>query len=150
MIASPVIQTSLRVLVVEDNPVDIDLLLLALEEEKTWPIETVVAEDGEKAISWLQLHAADPSLRKPDFILLDLNLPRRDGTEVLRIIRGTSGLSHLPVAILSSSPGDIIEHKLTSAHVAADAHFTKPRTIDEFLGLGKLLRDWYEAHQQRR
>ena len=108
----------------------------------------MVARDGEKAIALLEDQAADPALRKSDFVLLDLNLPRRDGTEVLRMIRSTRVLADLPVAILSSSPGDVIEKRLTTAHVTADAHFTKPGNIEDFLKLGEVLRNWYQAHTE--
>lgn len=143
MIAEPASRT-MRLLIVEDNPVDVELLRLALREEETWPVETVVAEDGEAAISLLNLQAADPAARKPDLILLDLNVPKKDGTEVLRMIRGTSALSHVPVAILSSSPGDVVQDKLMAAQVVADGYFTKPSNIDDFLGLGRVLRAWFE------
>jgi chemotaxis family two-component system response regulator Rcp1 len=139
-----------RVLVVEDNPVDVELLRLALAEEPAWPVETVIAEDGEKAISLINRQAADPTLRKPDLIVLDLNVPRRDGTEVLRAIRSTQGLSNVPVAILSSSPGDVIQDRLTAAHVTADGHFTKPSNIDDFLQLGRALHLWYEQQGRMR
>ena len=142
--------TTTRILVVEDNPLDIELLRLALKEEPAWQVETVVAEDGEKAISLLTQGAADPLARRPDLIVLDLNVPRRDGTEVLRTIRGTKTLSSLLVAVLSSSPGDVIEDRLTAAHVTADGHFTKPSNIDDFLQLGRILRMWYEQQGQTR
>jgi CheY-like chemotaxis protein len=135
---------TMRVLVVEDNPVDVELLRLALDREETWPVETVIAEDGEAAISLLNRQTTDPAGRKPDLILLDLNVPKKDGTEVLRMIRRTSALSQVPVAILSSSPGDVIQNKLMAAQVAADGYFTKPNNIDDFLRLGSVLRTWYE------
>jgi len=142
--------TPTRILVIEDNPLDVELLRLALNEEPAWPVETVVAEDGEKAITLLTEQAADPAAHKPDFIVLDLNVPRRDGTEVLRTIRGTKALSSVPVAVLSSSPGDVIEDRLTAAHVTADGHFTKPSNIDDFLRLGTALRLWYERQERTR
>ena len=141
---------TMRVLVVEDNPVDVELLRLALDKEETWPVETVIAEDGEAAISLLNRQTTDPATHKPDLILLDLNLPKRDGTEILRMIRRTSELSHVPVAILSSSPGDVIQDKLMAAQVTADGYFTKPSNVDDFLGLGRVLRTWYEQQEQTR
>ncbi len=104
--------------------------------------------DGEAAIQLLRDQAAN--LRaKPDFVILDLNLPRRDGTEVLQEIRSTEALRGLPVAILSSSPQDVIQRKLTAAGVAADAHFTKPFGVQQFLELGRVLRSWYERHREQ-
>jgi CheY-like chemotaxis protein len=138
-----------RVLIVEDNRADVELLRLALDREDGWPVEIVIAEDGEKAIALLERQITDPAARKLDLILLDLNVPRRDGAEILRVIRSTSLLSRVPVAILSSSPGDFIQSKLTAAHVSADGYFTKPSNIDDFLRLGKLLRAWYEQQEAK-
>ena len=139
-----------RVLVVEDNPVDVRLLLYALGQESTWSVETVIAEDGEKAIALLSKPYARPfDASHPDFIILDLNLPRRDGTEVLQVIRTTEHLRTVPVAILSSSPDDIIRHKLHEADVFADGHFTKPMDVEDFLQLGKALRNCYERSRPR-
>jgi len=149
MIAGRDVRT-MRVLVVEDNPVDVELLRLALRKEESWAVETVVAEDGEAAISLLNCQITNPGARMPDLILLDLNVPKKDGTEVLLMIRSTSALSHLPVAILSSSPGDVIQNKLMAAQVTADGYFTKPNNIDEFLSLGRVLRAWYERREQIR
>jgi CheY-like chemotaxis protein len=126
--------------VVEDNPLDVTMLRFALQQQATWQIELTVAEDGEQAISRL----LDTSHGRPDFVILDLNLPRRDGTEVLQVIRGTPALRNLPVAIFSSSPGDVIQQKLTAAGVFADVHFTKSSDIDEFVELGNVIRRWYE------
>jgi two-component system, chemotaxis family, response regulator Rcp1 len=136
----------IQAFVVEDNPIDVALLRFALQQEATWPVEMTVVEDGERAISRL----LDVSKDKPDLVILDLNLPRRDGTEVLQAIRGTPALRNLPVAILSSSPGDVIQDKLTAAGVLADAHFTKSTQFDDFLLLGGVLREWYEKQTSAR
>jgi CheY-like chemotaxis protein len=130
----------IQAFVVEDNPLDVTLLRFALQQQATWQVEMTVVEDGEQAISRL----LDTSRGRPDFVILDLNLPRRDGTEVLQIIRGTPGLRDLPVAIFSSSPGDVIQQKLTAAGVFADVHFTKSSDVDEFMKLGDAIRRWYE------
>lgn len=132
-----------KLLVIEDNPVDVRLLRYALDAEKTWNVQLSVADDGEKAISVL---LAGP---RPEFVILDLNLPKRSGTEVLNVIRHTDDLRSLPVAILSSSPMDVIRGKVTDAHLEADWYFTKPMSIDEFVALGKRLRVCYDESQQR-
>lgn len=131
-----------KLLVVEDNPVDVRLLRYALESERTWRVQLSVAEDGEKAISLL---LEGP---RPEFVILDLNLPKRNGTEVLKVIRNHESLKSLPVAILSSSPMDVIRGKVTNAHVEADWYFTKPMSIDEFVALGQKLHHCYTQRQQ--
>jgi CheY-like chemotaxis protein len=137
-----------RVLMVEDNLLDVDLLRTAFDRVSDWPLETVVADDGHKAIMLLDEGAADSSIR-PDLVILDLNLPGRDGTEVLHLIRSTDALAGLLVAILSSSPCDVIQRELTAAGVTANGHFTKPFSLDEFMGLGQVLRTWYEQQEKR-
>ena len=129
---------SARLLVVEDNPIDVRLLRYALAAEKSWNVQLSVAEDGEKAISLLLDGTANP-----EFVILDLNLPKRNGTEVLKVIRDTEHLRSLPVAILRSSPLDVIRGKVTDAHVEADWYFTKPMSIDEFVALGRTLHHCY-------
>src|SRR5437763_12956717 len=101
-----------RVLLIEDNPVDVYMVQCALQRELDWTTETTVADDGEKAIELLLEHSS-PSMRQwPDLVILDLNLPKRDGVEVLQVIRTTTGLRSLPVVILSSSPMDVMKRKV--------------------------------------
>ncbi len=133
------------VLIVEDNPIDVRLLRYALAEEHTWAMETIVAEDGEKAMQMLRASAEDGGGR-PDFVILDLNLPKRHGTEVLQLIRTTTQLQDMPVAIVSSSPMDVIRDKIANADVNATCYFTKPMDVDAFIALGKGLRRCYEEH----
>ena len=139
---------STRVLVVEDNPIDVRLIRYALEQERNWTTDMIVAEDGEKAISLLN-EGASPRGRsgRPDFVILDLNLPKRDGTEVLQAIRHNQELRHLPVAILSSSPTDIVRGKIMDANVHANWYFTKPMDADSFIALGKTLHDCYRSNR---
>ncbi len=117
----------------------------ALQQEHTWSTEITVAEDGEKAINLLlAIAASSPQSGRPDFVILDLNLPRRDGTEVLQTIRSMKELQDLPVAIVSSSPMDVIRGKVTTANVSANCYFTKPMDVDSFLALGKELHCCYQ------
>ena len=136
---------NLRVLLIEDNPVHVELIRLAFESENSWQPALTVAEDGERAIGVLTESFALGSL--PDFVVLDLNLPKRDGTEVLRWIRTTHGYQNIPVAIVSSSPMDVIRNKLVGARVEANCYFVKPMDIDDFLGLGKKLLFCYQKSQ---
>ena len=129
-----------RVLLVEDNPVDVRLIRFALREEKLWETETMVANDGERAIDFL-LQDGNSNV---DLVILDLNLPKRDGTEVLQVIRSTHELSKLPVIVLSSSPEDVIKAKVRNANVEANCYFTKPVGAKEFLDLGQRLWTCYK------
>src|SRR5436305_9648064 len=127
---SPNPQTPITLMLIEDNPIDVKLLSYALEQDSKRPVELIVSSDGEEAISWMQAQAADPAARKLDFVVLDLNLPKRDGTEVLQVIRSMKELQGVPVAVLSSSPTDVIQDRLTQAGVKADGHFEKSMDID--------------------
>ncbi|HEX4751160.1 MAG TPA: response regulator [Bryobacteraceae bacterium] len=132
-----------RVLIVEDNPVDAEMVERALQEEQSWTTETTVADDGEKAIELLLEHRGGRQQR-PDLVILDLNLPKRDGAEVLQVIRTTDELRSLPVVVLSSSPMHVMKSKVHKANVEANCYLTKPADLDEFLALGKRLRYCYE------
>ena len=114
-------------LIIEDNPVDVYMVQCALKEELHWRTETIVADDGEKAIEFI----------------LDLNLPKRDGVEVLQVIRTTNGLRSLPVVVLSSSPMDVIKSKFKKLNVNVNCYVTKPPDLDEFLALGKRFHSCY-------
>lgn len=129
-----------RILLVEDNPIDVRMILYALREEETWPTEVVVAKDGEEAIQYLieQNHSNNAN---PDLVILDLNLPKRDGTEVLQTIRTTAGLQSLPVIVFSSSPEEVSEGIVRRANLQANCYMTKPANADEFLAVGTALRN---------
>jgi DNA-binding response OmpR family regulator len=122
-----------RILVVEDNPMDVEFLRFVFEYEPEWKTELIVVEDGEEAIDYL-LH---PDTPKPDLVILDLNLPKRDGTDVLKAIRIADHLYGLRVAVFSSSPEDAIKHRLAQANVQADDYINKPIDFSGFLALAK-------------
>lgn len=116
-----------RVLVVEDNPMDVRFLRHVFEHEPGWKTEFVVVEDGDEAIDYL-LHPDSP---KPDLVILDLNLPKQDGTQVLKMIRMSDRLYGLRVAVFSTCPEDLIRSRLTAANLKADAYINKPISFDE-------------------
>ena len=130
----------MKILLVEDNPIDVYLILYALRQQD-WLTEIVVIEDGEKAIRYLLEQNSSASPTNPDVVMLDLHLPKRDGTEVLQIIRSTEGLRDLPVIVLSSSPEDIAEAIVRRANVDATCYISKPVNLDEFLGIPAILRN---------
>ena len=127
----------IRVLVVEDNLVDVKLIRFALQGVEKWTLTFDVLEDGEQAIEYLKKEAGYAGQVNPDLVVLDLNLPKRDGTEVLRTIRRDSVLKDLKVVVLSSSPKDVIEERVRDLDLAPDCCFTKPLGLEEFLALGE-------------
>lgn len=135
------------VLVVEDNPMDVRMIRLALREEQNWPTDVVVAHDGENAVQYLLRQDPYGGVSKPDMLILDLNLPKRHGTEILQIIRTNKELSSLPVIVLSSSPEDIIRDIVTRSRFTADLCLTKPVNVKDYLALGSAFRKCYEEAQ---
>lgn len=120
----------LEVLLVEDNPGDIRLIVETLNEGRRAHNISVV-KDGEEAISYLRKLGGYAGARTPDFILLDLKLPKKDGIEVLKEIKGDQNLKMIPVIVLtsSSSENDIIEAYSNNAN----CYVTKPIDLDRFI-----------------
>ncbi len=123
-----------RVLVVEDSPTDARLIEEALSEHEVWH-ETVVLRDGEEALQYLQ-HIGENS--RPDLIILDLNLPKRDGFGVLNEYRASPVLSFVPIVILTSS--DSPSDRRRAKSIGVYAFLQKPMTLEEFIALGPRFR----------
>jgi CheY-like chemotaxis protein len=134
-----------KILLVEDNPVDARMTLYALREEQTWLTDVVVVEDGESAIRYLIEQNSSTTGAIPDLVILDLNLPKWDGTEVLRTIRTTEGLENLPVVIFTSSPAEVSESIVRQANLQANCYMAKPANADDFLAIGHAFRVLSEA-----
>ncbi len=124
-------QSNIDVLLVEDNPIDIMMTKRVLEESGL-DIRLHVVEDGEKASTFIHENciSTDSNLPCPDLILLDLNLPKKTGGEVLGEIRGHSGTRRIPVIILTTSAEekDIQE----SYSQLANCYIVKPLGVDNF------------------
>lgn len=129
-----------NILVVEDNPMDVRLLRYSFDHDPDWQTEIKVAEDGERAIDCIR----SPGDAKPDLVILDLNLPKRDGTEVLKVIRNEISAPYLPVIVFSSSPEDVMKTKVRQANLAADCYVTKPIGLELFSTLTQRFRHCYE------
>jgi two-component system, chemotaxis family, response regulator Rcp1 len=138
-----------RILIVDDNPVDVQIVRYALQEETDWLTEIVVAMDGQEAIDYLLHKVASGEVRRPDLVILDLNLPKREGTEVLQVMNSTAALADVPVLILSCYPEDVIREKTLQANVAANAYMTKPSGIEEFAELGSKVRKCCATQERR-
>jgi chemotaxis family two-component system response regulator Rcp1 len=119
----------LEILLVEDNPGDIRLTQEAFTAGDM-PHTLHVVQDGEKAIAFLRKKGAYENVPRPDFILLDLNLPRKDGREVLAEIKTDPDLLRIPVVILTTSESD--QDILQSYNLHANCYLTKPVGWNQF------------------
>jgi CheY-like chemotaxis protein len=131
----------LRVLLVEDNPGDVDLVTDAVRE---FPCDLSVASDGVEAMEFLRKEGRHQGAVEPDLVLLDLNLPRLSGREVLARVKEDPALKHIPVVVLSSSQAG---HDLLEAYrLHANCFVTKPADLEEFLAsVGAVARFWLEV-----
>ncbi len=113
----------IQVLLVEDNPADVDLAREALEASRLH-LEISVATDGIDAIEFLHGRGRHTGVPRPDLILLDLNLPRKSGRELLAEIKMNQELKRIPVVVLSSSEAE--KDILQSYNLGANCYVTKP------------------------
>lgn len=132
--------TPLKVLLVEDNPGDVRLTQEAFRDANT-SIHLHVARDGVEAMAFLRHQGAQVHAPRPDFILLDLNLPKMDGREVLAQIKGDDSLKSIPTVILTTSEAeaDIVE----SYQLDANCYLSKPVQLDAFESLVKSINDFW-------
>lgn len=131
---------TVKILLVEDNPADARLVKEAFKYSK---IETkiYVADDGHEAMNFLKNEGKYTKAPKPDIILLDLNLPRKDGREVLKEIKGHETLKLIPVVILTTS---IAEEDIISTYKNyANCYITKPVDLDQFISVVKSIQDFW-------
>jgi CheY-like chemotaxis protein len=119
---------AIEILLVEDNPGDARLTREALSQSKVRN-NLHRASDGEEAMAFLRRQGAFAQMPTPDLILLDLNLPRRDGREVLEEIKNDAGLKHIPVVILTSSQAE--EDIIRSYQLHANCFITKPVDLEQ-------------------
>ncbi len=136
----PIASAPIEILLVEDNPADVRLTVEALKEAKVRN-RLQVARDGVEAMALLRGSGAAAT---PDLILLDLNLPKKDGREVLQEIKQDETLKQIPVVILTTSQAeaDIVR----SYHLGANAVITKPVDVDQFFHVVQSIeRFWLEV-----
>ena len=121
------------ILLVEDNPADVKITQRALRES-AFPVELLVVRDGEEAVEYLLRqgpHAGDPVWRSPDLILLDLNLPKLNGLQVLQRIRSTPQLHNVPVVVLTTSKR---QEDIQQTYAAgANTYIEKPQEFARFV-----------------
>jgi CheY-like chemotaxis protein len=132
--------TPIEVLLVEDDPGDVLMTREAFEEHLLNNRLSVV-NDGAEAIDYLRRRGPYTDAPRPDLILLDLNLPRRDGREVLAEIKADESLRQIPVVVLTTSQAD--EDILRSYQLHANAYVTKPVDLDRFIAVVKQIDEFF-------
>jgi len=128
------------VLLVEDSPGDVRLTQEAFRAANS-AIRLHVAVDGIEALAFLSQEGVYADAPRPDLILLDLNLPRMDGREVLKHIRGTDSLKTIPTVILTTSDAEIDINQSCTLH--ANSYLSKPVQLDDFENLVKSIDDFW-------
>nr|WP_205863681.1 response regulator [Planosporangium mesophilum] len=127
-------------MLVEDDPGDVLMTREAFEEHKVRNNLSVV-NDGAEAVSFLRREGEYSDAPRPDLILLDLNLPRRDGREVLAEIKNDPELRQIPVVVLTTSAAD--EDIVRSYQLHANAYVTKPVDFDRFIDVVRQIDDFF-------
>ena len=130
----------IEILLVEDNPGDADLAREALEGSKFNNILNVV-DDGEKAMAYLRRDGLYAEVSRPDLILLDLNIPKKDGRQVLSEIKEDDDLKRIPVVILTTSRAE--EDIIKSYNLHCNCYITKPIDLNQFLSVVRAIEDFW-------
>jgi two-component system, chemotaxis family, response regulator Rcp1 len=131
---------TIDILLVEDNPGDVRLTREALKDAKVLN-EVYVAQDGVEAMEFLQRKGKFANVPTPDLVLLDLNLPRKDGREVLAEIKQDPKLKRIPVVILTTSKAD--EDIIKTYNLHANAYITKPVDLNRFIDIIHALEEFW-------
>jgi chemotaxis family two-component system response regulator Rcp1 len=130
----------IEILLVEDSPGDVRLTKEALQGGKV-ANNLHVVEDGEEAIQFLRHQGKHKNAVRPDLILLDLNLPKKDGREVLREIKKDDNLKRIPVVVLTTSSAE--EDIIKTYDNYANCYVTKPMGFDQFIDAIKSIEDFW-------
>lgn len=136
----PELVKPIEILLVEDNPGDVRLTIEALKEAKVINHLTVV-KDGIEALAFLRRQGAYAAAPRPHLIVLDLNLPRKDGREVLADIKADDNLKRIPVVVLTTSQDE--QDVLKSYNLHANCYITKPVDLDQFVRVVRSIEDFW-------
>jgi CheY-like chemotaxis protein len=130
----------IEVLLVEDDPGDVLLIREAFEFNKVHNNLNVVS-DGEQALGFLRREGEYAGAARPDLVLLDLNLPRKDGREVLAEVKQDPDLRTIPIVVLTTSEAE--EDVLKSYQLHANAYVTKPVDFERFVSIVRQIDDFF-------
>jgi len=130
----------IEILLVEDNPGDVRLTVEALKEAKVINNLTVL-KDGVEALAYLRRQGRYAEAARPHLIVLDLNLPKKDGREVLAEIKEDDGLKRIPVVVLTTSEDE--QDILKSYNLHANCYVTKPVDLERFIKVVRSIEDFW-------
>lgn len=130
----------IEILLVEDNPGDVRLTREALRGGKVQSTLHVAA-DGVEALAFLRQEGAHRGAPRPDIILLDLNLPRKNGREVLAEVKSDPGLRQIPVVVLTTSMDE--QDVMTAYEYHANCYITKPPDLEQFLAVVRSIEEFW-------
>ena len=131
---------AIEILLVEDNPGDVELTREALEDAKVANRLNVV-DDGAEAVDFLFRRGKFSEAPRPDIILLDLNLPKKDGREVLSEVKADADLAQIPVVVLTTSQAE--EDILRAYQLHANCYITKPVDFNQFLRIVATIEEFW-------
>ena len=129
-----------EILLIEDNPGDVRLTQEALKESKVLNILNVV-NDGVEALEFLRQEGKYEKAKRPDLILLDLNLPKKDGREVMEDIKSDENLKRIPVVVMTTSKAEEDIERMYSRH--ANCYITKPIDFEQFILVVKAIEEFW-------
>jgi chemotaxis family two-component system response regulator Rcp1 len=130
----------IEVLLVEDNPGDVRLTEEALKDGSV-RVNLTVANDGVEAMNILQRKGPHAGKARPDLVLLDLNLPKKNGREVLEEIKADDDLKRIPVIVMTTSKAE--QDIYRAYNLNANCYVTKPADLDEFLNVVRSIEDFW-------
>lgn len=135
----------IAVLVVDDDPADVELTREALmSHEGDWELDIQVAEDGEEALNYLKQQGIFEGSKRPDIILLDLNMPKKDGREVMQELKSDEQLRTIPVVVVTTSDDQRDISKMYE--LGANCYLTKPEDLEGFSELYRVLESfWFKT-----
>lgn len=130
-----------RIWIAEDNPADVYLIEEALRRHE-FAYDLEIADNGEDMLKMINEIDQDPSAYCPDLFLIDLNLPRRPGDEILARIRQSSRCSQVPAIVITSS--DSPQDRARARELGASFYFRKPADLEKFMTIGGIVREFLE------
>ena len=130
----------IEILLVEDSLADVELTLEALEDAK-FANHVAVVRDGAEALDYVHRRGEHRGAPRPDLIILDLNLPRRSGQEVLADLKASDDLRRIPVAVLTTSAAEA--DVVRSYDLGANCYLTKPVDVEQFLKVVQSIEDFW-------